>query len=486
LLFLPKMPAFWQLPGPKHAKTGLSEQVDPFDIAKLSNSDELVFRAQFNTSAPQSPLYWRAIIHDDFNGNAWLTSNYLKQNNTTTRFKAENNQIQAQYSIISEPAAQPWLYGLHYATSNSDGVENSALGVLRKTANSAKSIQYVATSFLVTEPELTAWQASHYTQLNNANNTKTNALADKLKRQVSSDKQFYTALLDHFAVKKFSYTLTPQPMTGDDTLDQFMFEQQRGFCGHYASAAAYMFRRAGIPARVVSGYLGGEFNSKSNTLSVRQYDAHAWVEVYLPSQGWQVFDATAVVAPERLTGSLSENDQLNAEFKHNLGFGLLSLSDVAAINWLRLQLENLDYQWSSWVLGFDKQKQSDFLKTLFGNQNTWLVPLVVLIVLVLSLSAYFIYLTWARPAKQLAPMVKEYRQIVKWANKLQLFPAHPLTPVQQLHFFAREIPEAEQQLHQFSLLFNQVRYENKPFNKDRKSQAKDLIKLIKSKKQRNL
>ena len=134
--------------------------------------------------------------------------------------------------------------------------------------------------------------------------------------------------------------------------------------------------------------------------------------MYLDNEGWQIFDATAVVAPDRLTGSLSQNNELNNEFKSNLDFGLVSLSNFAAINWLRLELENLDYKWSSWVLGFDDEKQNDFLKSIFGSKNIWLVPLAVIVILGLTFVSYFVYLNWPKPATKLAPMVKEFEQLI--------------------------------------------------------------------------
>ena len=341
LLFLPKMPAFWQLPGPKLAKTGLSEQVDPFDIAKLSNSDELVFRAKFNEEKPVAPYYWRAIVHDEFNGNAWLTSDFLKYNNVKTNTQSENDeQLIASYSVITEPATQKWLYGLAYSSSNSPNVEGNSLGLLRKKSRQAKNLQYDVNSFNFTALPLGEFEEKRYKYLAYKKNVKTSLLAKNLKQNTHSDRDFYNSLLQYFAGTGFTYTLTPTPMSGDNTIDQFLFENQRGFCGHYASAAAYIFRTAGIPARLVSGYLGGELNQDNNTLTVRQYDAHAWVEVYLQNEGWVIFDATAVVAPERLNGSLSQNEELNDEFKSNLDFGLVSLSNFPAINWLRLELEN--------------------------------------------------------------------------------------------------------------------------------------------------
>jgi hypothetical protein len=210
------------------------------------------------------------------------------------------------------------------------------------------------------------------------------------------------------------------------------------------------------------------------------------VEVYLKNEGWQIFDATSVVAPERLNGSLSQNEELNVEFKNNLNFGLVSLSNFAAVNWLRLGLENLDYKWSRWVLGFDDEKQSDFLKSIFGSKNIWLVPLIVFLILGFSFFIYFIYLNKPKRSTKLAPMVKEYFEVVHWAKKHNVIPSEHLTPSQQLYDIAKKNPQIAHSITQFSHLFNQVRYGKKPFTKERKTQAKDLIKLIKTTRQRKL
>lgn len=484
LLFLPKLPAFWQLPGPKMAQTGLSEQVDPFDIAKLSNSDELVFRAKFNGTPPPKPYYWRAIVHDEFDGAAWKTSSFLKQA-LILPAKKSTSENEAQYTVIAEPAISDWLYGLGFSSSETPNVIANTLGLLRKQQYKSKVLQYAVNSEPLSSTSLNKSQQRFYSQLTVSNNQKSQQLAQQLKNNSANADEFFNQLLSYFSKNEFSYTLTPTPMRGENTLDQFMFNNKRGFCGHYASAAAFIFRSAGIPARVVSGYLGGELNKNSDYMTIRQYDAHAWVEVYTGA-GWRVFDATAVVAPERLNGSLSQSTTLNDEFKNNINFGLVSLSNYAAINWLRLELENLDYQWSSWVLGFDKDKQQDLFATLFGNKFIWLVPLGVIIILILSFTAYFIYLNRPKASTKQPPLVNEYYEIIRWANKHAISYPENATPTQTLEHISNQAPHAEQQITAFCELFKQVRYARHPFTKERKNQAKYLIKLIKSTKQRNL
>ncbi|WP_405631871.1 DUF3488 and DUF4129 domain-containing transglutaminase family protein [Pseudoalteromonas sp. Ld20] len=489
LLFLPKLPAFWQLPGPKLAKTGLSESVNPFDIAKLSNSDELVFRAQFNDEKPpQGPYYWRAIIHDEFDGKTWLISDTLKQTQTHKPIKhnVANESLQ-RYQIFAEPSSQPWLYGLAVATSEHGDIKVTEDGLLLRSQFLSNSINYSVKSAPLSSMPISRWQRLQNIQIDLAENTnqQTQSLAKNLFSANDNDPQrFYSAMYNYFSSNGFSYTLTPDPMTGDNTLDQFLFSNKRGFCGHYASSAAFMFRSIGIPARVVSGYLGGEYNIKSGYMSVYQYDAHAWVEVYIKNR-WTIFDATAVVSPERLNGSLSQHQSLSDEFTSNLGFGLLRLSNIAGFNWLRIKLENLDYQWTSWVLGFDQQKQSSFLKDIFGNKQLWQIALIALATVTLIFIGYFIYLSWPYSSKSSThPIVNDYLKIEQWLIKKNIKPESNETPLLYLQRASYALPEKSNYIEQFKQLYSDVRYRQLVFSAYRKKRSSDLVKLIKTKTKR--
>lgn len=491
LLLLPKLPAFWQLPGPKLAKTGLSESVDPFDIAKLSNSDELVFRAKFDQQKPSSPYYWRAIIHDEFDGKRWLISDILKSQQVIDQItSAERGEPLYSYQIFAEPGAKPWLYGLQFADSAHQDIKTTSNGLLLRKRFLANSISYTAQSYAFSLAELS--RSAHYqnVQLSLAKETnlQSQSLAKRLYEQHNNDDQaFYSALYDYFANNNFSYTLTPDPITGNNTLDQFLFANKRGFCGHYASTAAFMFRSVGIPARVVSGYLGGEYNQQNSYMSVYQYDAHAWVEVFIKNKGWQIFDATAVVSPERLNGSLSQHLQLNSEFNNNLSFGLLRLSNIAGINWLRLELENLDYQWTNWVLGFDQQKQSSLLKELFGNKQLWQISLIVIATVCLAFICYFVYLSWPKkPESPAYSLAKDYLTVVRWCNKQGIAAPSNQTPLQFLAYAAQQLPNKRTYIMQFAQLYSDVRYRQLIFSAYRKKHSKNLVKLIKTTTKRTL
>ncbi|MGO2477519.1 MAG: transglutaminaseTgpA domain-containing protein [Pseudoalteromonas sp.] len=486
LLFLPKLPAFWQLPGPKLAKTGLSESVDPFAIAKLSNSDELVFRAKLTQTPLKPPYYWRALIHDEFNGRTWVISDFLKKRQKSWHSVDVDEQSQVQnkgvsYQIYAEPAAKPWLFGLGLAKSNHKDIKNTAQGLLLRQRYLSNSISYQVQSQPLNSSKLTETERSENLKINlKTNNPQAQRLAASIYKSNSKPEQFYDALFKHFANNGFSYTLSPEPMLGENTIDQFLFDNKRGFCGHYASSAAFMFRSVGIPARVVSGYLGGEYNQQDGYLSVYQYDAHAWVEVYIEKKGWKIFDATAVVSPERLNGSLSEHQQLNNEFNNNLNFGLLRLSNVAAINWIRLKLENLDYQWTSWVLGFDKQQQSSMLKALFGNKDLWKISVVVLLCVAGLFASYFIHLKWSKkPKSQLHTLGNDYLIIKAHVEKQGFKFSESITPLQFCKQAGNSIPDAKPYFDKFAKLYSDIRYQEKIFTEERKNHSKSLVKLIK-------
>ncbi|OUS69383.1 transglutaminase [Pseudoalteromonas sp. A601] len=490
LLFLPKMPAFWQLPGPKLAKTGLSESVNPFDIAKLSRSDELVFRAKLSINKPPAPpYYWRAIIHDEFDGTTWLVSDLLKSQQRNKTSVKDAPQFESQYNIIAEPSSKPWLYGIGQAYSTNSDVKSTEQGLLIRKRYLSNNINYEVKTSSFNDSLLNKINRYQNLTLGNSelNNVQSQQLALSLYKNSNNDSEFLTALTEHFSNQGFAYTLTPEPMTGGNTIDEFMFNNKRGFCGHYASAAAFMFRTVGIPARVVSGYLGGELNEQDEYLSVYQYDAHAWVEVFIKGKGWQIFDATAVVSPERLTGSLSQMQSLNNEFTNNLEFSLLRFNQIPGFNWLRLNLENLDYKWTNWVLGFDQQKQSSFLKRLFGNSQLWKISLFVILTIIIIFISYFVYLNWPKKAMLNEHLLAtHYKEIQFWCAKNGFNQKANLTPLQYLNLAREHFTEKGSLFMQFAQLYSDVRYKGEEFTPQRKNHSYDLVKSIKTKAKRSL
>jgi hypothetical protein len=187
------------------------------------------------------------------------------------------------------------------------------------------------------------------------------ALADRWRAGTTGPIGIVENALRHFRREAFVYTLTP-PALGSNPTDAFLFETRAGFCEHYASAFTLLMRIAGIPSRVVTGYLGGEYNELGDYLIVHQADAHAWSEVWIEGRGWTRIDPTAAVAPERVRRRIEFVDGRVGAPVRFLGDDLRFIGDLGRR--LRLSLDTLNTRWEMWVLGYNSRRQSDILSLL--------------------------------------------------------------------------------------------------------------------------
>ena len=241
-------------------------------------------------------------------------------------------------------------------------------------------------------------------------NPRTRALAAELRSQYADDQALVLAALRRFRTQGYAYTLTP-PAMSDNSIDDFLFDSQQGFCGHYAGAAVFLLRAAGVPARMVVGYQGAEYNRFDDYLIVYQYNAHAWIEVWLDGQGWQHFDPTAWVAPDRIEQGATELYRQSLANQQEGGLAL-ALSSVDWLNTLRLRFDALEYAWNLRVLGYNESAQLDFLRDLFGEQRmAWLPAIVVLILLALLTGLAMLLLVRGRPPTD--PLARELNRFFR-------------------------------------------------------------------------
>ncbi|MFD1730947.1 DUF4129 domain-containing transglutaminase family protein [Deinococcus malanensis] len=198
------------------------------------------------------------------------------------------------------------------------------------------------------------------------------------------------AALNYLRRGGFTYTLSPPTLPEANRVDAFLFGSRTGFCEHYASSFAFLMRAAGLPARIVGGYLGGEINPDGGYMIVRQQDAHAWTEVWLPEQGWVRVDPTAVVAPARVNTNLSTAlTQPQAT----------TAAEPGPTAQLRLRLDAVQNRWNEWVVGYDSAQQRDLL-TRAGLGDVGSVPYLVVLPLLLTLAfvpAFLLQRAQARP-----------------------------------------------------------------------------------------
>lgn len=375
-VLFPRLPPLWQTDRQHQAQTGLADELSLGGLERLVQSDSLAFRVEFEKEKPpQQELYWRAKVFERFNGQDWLPALLPASQPLSPQ------QAGYQYKLVVEPHFQRSLFSLGQVNQFQGQVKPIAAGLIESYQQINRRFSYGLSS----DGEAVAQQNNEEALRNlilRHSNPQASALAVQLKQQHPTASAYAKALYQYFQNNQFSYSLRPPVLNKQAQIDQFLFEHRIGFCGHYASAASYLFRAAGIPARVVGGYQGGSWQGAGDYLQVLQKDAHAWVE-YLDQGRWRRFDATAIVAPLRLTQglsdalSLSERQFLDQFFQQ----GMLG-------EWLQ-QLEWLDYYWSVWVLSFDQTEQRFIWRHLKSLPWVW-IGAALLAFLLLALVVYLL------------------------------------------------------------------------------------------------
>lgn len=411
-LLFPRLGPLWSMPLPgDRARSGLAESMTPGDIAELSQSAELAFRAGFEGPVPpRSQLYWRALTFEQFDGRRW------SQQVEALRFEAPAEpRWQAEgpalsYSIVMQPSGQPWLFALD--TARTELAQTRLMGDFRlqRRRPVEQNLLYSVTSWpqALREPQASP-RLGLALQLPPSGNPRARQWAAELQARHADDPQaLVDALLAHFARERFFYTLRP-PLSDADTVDHFLFDSRRGFCAHYAGAMTFVLRAAGIPARVVAGYQGGELNPAGNYVLVRQLDAHAWVEYWLPGRGWISVDPTFQVAPERIEQGLEQALPAEDEFEVGTVLSPLRYRDVEWLNSLRLSWDNLNYAWQRQVLGYQGEAQLELLKRWLGQVDATRVGLLLVGLAALLLGLLAVLLLKPRQREQ-DPLRRQYRR----------------------------------------------------------------------------
>lgn len=402
---------FWAVPiDTSQGRTGLSETMSPGDISSLSLSDEVAFRVSFEgTIPPPRDRYWRGLVLTRFNGRTWRglqeTAGGLPSKD---QIAVSGDPI--RYEVTLEPTRQHWIFALEMAYEHD--LRKIYMGAQQQLAHITPIDQrmvYSITSFTnyKVQAGLSKADQALYRLIPQSSNTRSVDLAQDMRQTAGSDTAYVDAVLQMFNTQEFFYTLEPPPL-GNNPVDRFLFDTKRGFCEHYASAFAFMMRSAGIPARIVLGYQGGEVNPIAGHIVVRQSDAHAWTEIWLPEFGWYRIDPTAAVAPERI-----EYEPRDASLQGIAqAWGFSSSSEF--IHNMTMTWDALNAQWNEWVLGYGPENQNRFMKWLGMSDPDWqklMLTLVVVVSLLVALISTLLLMRYRPPRKDRAAEL--YARFVK-------------------------------------------------------------------------
>lgn len=358
------------------AKSGLSESMSPGSIQSLFMDDSPAFRVDFHGNAPPvGEMYWRGPVFWSFDGKEWRGSYY--SSNITAKDRPEDSPLAWRYTVQIEPSEQHWVFALDYPVIVPRGVKLRMDYQLYSvhSITQLKSYDMISNPDFIDSPQLGNVFRHAALELPEGFNPRTREMVDQWRTETPSDAAFINRVLNHFNQESFHYTLNP-PLLSQHTVDEFMFDTRSGFCEHYASAFSIIMRMAGIPSRIVTGYLGGWYNGIGDYVLVRQSDAHAWSEVWLPDTGWTRIDPTAAVAPGRV-----ERGSLDA---------LSSRRYMFDYQWLRSVKNGFDLLqrgWNDWVIAFDSARQSNLFHPFgMGTMNSGrLVAIMIALILIIAL-----------------------------------------------------------------------------------------------------
>jgi transglutaminase-like putative cysteine protease len=250
-------------------------------------------------------------------------------------------------------------------------------------------------------------------------NLQSREFARQLHSTVGSDRDYVFAMLGHFQQNEFFYTLNPA-LLGEDRIDDFLFSTLEGFCEHYASTFAFLMRAVGIPARVVVGYQGAEYNRFEDYMMVYQYNAHAWNEVWLEGEGWVRFDPTAAVSPERIELGVEAALRDDPAFLDESLFSAMRLGGYSWLNTMRLRLDAVEYEWNRRVVNYDEEVQLELFKRLFGEVTERKVLILLIGLAGIVIIAVGFTVIKIEPASRHDPVTKLYLRVNKELEKVGL------------------------------------------------------------------
>jgi transglutaminase-like putative cysteine protease len=394
----------WGVPDRAVARPGLSERMTPGQWLDLLNDDSVALRVKFSgATPPQSQMYWRGPVLWNFDGRTWTQPEWLR---ALPPAEVASARARWTYEVEVEPTDrhQVPVLDLPLAAPEDTRLTFDYGLYTRRPLSTVTRWRMASAPPAVFEPHLRPTLRAMALALPAGYNPRTLALARQWRREAGGDDAAIVRRAIAWIRAEFGYTLAT-PLAGRNGVDEFLFEQKAGYCEHFSSAFVVLMRGAGIPARVVTGYVGGYRNRIGGYWEVRRSDAHAWAEVWMPNRGWVRVDPTAAVAPERIYDTLADRAAAG---------GLLDALPVGQArdvgDWLRRG-------WNDLVLGFDAARQRDLLRPL-GLEDSGRLLSVFAIAAALAV----LWMAWltARAERERDPVLRAWHRLTARYARLGL------------------------------------------------------------------
>lgn len=418
-VMFPRLPPLWTVPMPgSAARTGVSDSMSPGEISRLSRSDSLAFKVTFKGPVPDNDkLYWRGLVLTHYDGETWTQAAGYQHapwfsNRSPPAWTHELERLghKVRYTVILDPTHRHWLFTL---TAPSLPTQPDIVMLrdfrLATTEPIENTLRYRVTSALDYRMDARLSRYARYrdTRLPPGIDPRARKLAARLYAASSGPRDYIRRVMKMFRTGGYVYTLDPPKLSGENNIDKLLFNTKQGFCEHYAGSFVFLMRAAHIPARVVIGYQGGEYNKYGHYLAVHQYDAHAWAEVWLRGQGWVREDPTAVVSPTRIEDGLEAAVKGDDPFLSNSLLSQWSRHALWLVN-LRLELNAIGYYWDSWVVGYTPAAQTDFLNGIFGRGSHVRIALIMMALFFALLGMLGVFILLKRPRMRLDTVDRQY------------------------------------------------------------------------------
>ena len=461
LLFPRVQGPLWGLPQDAYSGiTGLSDSMAPGNLSQLTLSDAIAFRVDFHGEAPpRRSLYWRGPVLWDFDGRTWRLGNpHLAE------LEPPAGGTRVEYSVLLEAHNRHWLFALELPASVPAQGRYLDDGQILSLSPVRARISYEIASAIEAKPNPseTRQMLERARRLPPGFNPRARNLAESWRAASASDSEVLARAIEFFRRERLQYTTEPA-LLGRDSVDEFLYETREGFCEHFSSAFVFLMRAAGLPARVVTGYQGGDMNPVDGKFTVRQSDAHAWSEVFIAGRGWIRVDPTVLSVPLRLDAGLAR------ALPAGNAMPLLMRPELEWLRGLRYNWEALTHQWNLLVLGYNPERQRELMSLLGVRGADWLeltsALFAVLGAFVLGLFAWMLR-GMARPD----PVQKSWNQFCSKLGAKGVKRSPHEGPRDYSERAAHSLPFAKEPIRRIAALYIALRY-------GRNAAAQDVIEL---------